>query len=366
MLPRMRALTIVLFAQAMLRPPGAARPTAEQLRKEMGIPSTGDLRGQLDNVGYGSKPEQMAKAWAVTAPPADAKGPAPGVLGAIAPHDDWVFTARVDRQILPLVTAKTVIAIGAFHQHRKLRMRDQLVFDDYRAWRAPDGEIAISPLRDELFAALPKGEAVRDDAAHDSEHSIEAMIYWVKHARPDVELVPIIVPAMSFARAQALASHLSAAIAASMKKRGLVLGRDLAILISTDGTHYGEDFKHTPFGAGGWAAYEKAVAFDKELIAKTLTGAISTEKAKTFFTTMQSPDKPDEIHNTWCGRFSIPLGLLVLDGITHGKAEGVPVALGDSVNAPEVPLRDVGLAATNPSNLFHFVTHPAIAFVPAK
>jgi hypothetical protein len=44
---------------------------------------------------------------------------------------------------------------------------------------------------------------------------------------------------------------------------------------------------------------------------------------------------------------------------------GVPVALGVSVDTPELAVRDVGIGPTAPANLFHFVTHPALAFVSA-
>ena len=41
----------------------------------------------------------------------------------------------------------------------------------------------------------------------------------------------------------------------------------------------------------------------------------------------------------------------------------VPLALGVSVDTPELDVRDVGLGPTAPANLYHFVTHPALAFV---
>ena len=130
-------------AQATVYPVGAGRPTLEQARKEMGIPSTDELRGQVDNVGYASKPEAMAKIWELAAlPPAPLSLgalPKPGVLGLVGPHDDYVYAARVDRQIYPLVTAKTVVVVGVFHRYRRFGAHDQMVFDSYRGWRSPDG-----------------------------------------------------------------------------------------------------------------------------------------------------------------------------------------------------------------------------------
>jgi AmmeMemoRadiSam system protein B len=302
------------------------------------------------------------------APPSFGNKAAPGVLGVIGPHDDYIYTARVYREIFPLVTAKTVVIVGVFHRYRKFESRDRLVFDSYRAWSSPDGEIGESALREELIAALPKGMAVQDNAAHDDEHSIEGIAYFLKHANPDVEIVPVIVPAASFERLSEEAVSLGAALAASMKKRDWQLGRDVAIVVSADGTHYGEDFRFTPYGDGGVKALEAAVEDDRQLMRETLGGMISAEKARAFYTTVVDPANPDQYRRTWCGRFSVTLGALLV-GET-AKALGlpaprtVPIALGVSVDTPELAVRDVGLGPTAPANLYHFVTHPALAFVP--
>ena len=308
-------------AQATVYPVGNGRPTAAEARKEMGIPSTDEVRGQVDNVGYASKPDAMAKVWALAAePPAPlALGnlPPPGVVGLIGPHDDYVYAARVDRRIYPLVTAKTVVVVGVFHRYRRFGAHDQMVFDGYRRWRAPDGDITVSPLRDELVAALPKDEAVKDSIAHDSEHSVEAIAYFLKHARPDVEIVPILIPTSSFARLSTMAGHLGAALATVMKRHKLTLGRDVAIVISTDGTHYGADFQYVPFGPGGVDAFTKAMAADRTLVETTLAGPLSPEKAQKFFAAVVNPDKPDEYRMPWCGRFSVPFGLMLLADVAN-------------------------------------------------
>jgi AmmeMemoRadiSam system protein B len=349
-----------------------ARPTLEEVRKDMGTPSTAEIRGQRDTVGYAVTPEAMAKVWDLStsspAPESFGTKVAPGVLGVIGPHDDYVYTARVYREIFPLVTAKTVVIVGVFHRYRRFEARDQLVFDSYRAWRSPDGEIAVSALRDELFASLPKGMAVKDNAAHDSEHSIEGIAYFLKHARPDVEIVPVIVPAASFERLSEEASRLGAALAGAMRKRGWQLGPDVAIVISADGTHYGEDFKFTPYGAGGVQALDKAVGDDRKLMRETLGGLITAEKARAFFATVVDPANPDQYRRTWCGRFSVTLGTLLVGETARELGlrapRTVPLALGVSVDTPEIAVRDVGLGPTAPANLYHFVTHPALAFVP--
>lgn len=360
------------LAQAVSQPPLPAPPTLAEVRKGMFLASTDEVRGQQDGVGFASTAVQMARTWELSAtpPPPEALGepPPPGVLGAVCPHDDYLYAGRVYRKVLPLVTAKTVVLVGVFHKYRAFGARDLLVFDPYRAWRAPDGDVPVSPLRDALIARLPKGSWMKDEAAHDREHSLEALVYWLKHARPDVEIVPVIVPAMPFPRMAELAGWLGDALAAEMKARGLSLGKDVAVAISADAVHYGADFKHSPFGDGGIDAYRKAVERDEGILTGPLAGEISEARARSLFEAFVDPAAPDTYRLTWCGRFSIPMGLLVLS--RAARAMGLPspvarpIAYATSVGAPELPVREVGLGATAPANLYHFVGYPGVAIVP--
>jgi AmmeMemoRadiSam system protein B len=364
------AASTPLLAQAVSAPREAAPPSLEEVRRGMGIPSRGDVRGQQDAVGFASTAEQMARVWdlSATTPAPDRLGepPVPGVAGVICPHDDYLYAGRVYRRILPLVTARTVVLVGVFHKYRRFGAHDRLVFDPYRAWRTPDGEVPVSPLREDLLAALPKDDVVQDAAMHDSEHSLEALLFWLRHARPDLTIVPIIVPAASLPRLGELADHLGRALGASLEKRGWRLGRDVAIAISTDAVHYGADFKYVPFGEGGVTAYVRAAERDRALLKGPLAGPISADKVRRLFAEFVNPERPDEYRLTWCGRFSVPLGLLLLEitarALGEGTPVGQPVAYATSVGTSELPVRDVGLGSTAPANLYHFVGYPAVAF----
>ena len=357
----------LLLAQAMVYPAGERVPTLEETRAGMGIASTERMRGQLDAVGFASTPEQMKKTWDLSAegPAPERLGPAPppGVLAALSPHDDYLYAGRVYRSVLPLVTAKTVIVVGVFHPYRKYRVRDRIVFDTYETWRTPDGPVAVSGLREELFAAMGEGDASRDAAAHDAEHSIEAEVYWLRHANPSVEIVPILAPATRFERMEEIATRLGGALAASIKKRGWKLGRDVAIVISADAVHYGPHFKHVPFGDGGVEAYTKAIARDREILTGPIAGPVATDKIRTLYATYVDPAEPDTYRLTWCGRFSIPFGMLLLERTAKSLGlpppVGMPLAYATSVGAPELRVRDTGLGETAPANLYHFVGYPA-------
>ena len=340
----------------------------DSVRQAMAIPSTHFVRGRIDSTGYALHPSQMAKVWELAGkPPApDSLGPAPapGVAAILCPHDDFSFAGRVYRRVIPLVTARTVILFGVFHGYWRVGEHDRMVFDSYREWTAPDGAVRVSSLREALLARLPREDWTQDSLAHDMEHSLEPLVCWLKHAHPDVEIVPIIVPAASFGRFESLADHLGAAIEAEMKARGWRLGRDVAIAISADGIHYGPDFSQHTFGAGGLDAYQQAIQKDRGLLLGPLAGPLDRTKIESLYGTFVDPDHPDTYRWTWCGRFSIPLGLLTLERLTRGSggATGWPVAYATSISGPELGLRDIGMAPSSPSNLFHFVGYPGAAF----
>lgn len=362
-------------AQAALTPPplppGNLVPSLEETRSGMGIPSAGDVRGQKDTLGFASRADQMAKVWELSeaspAPEALGPKPSPGVAGIICPHDDYICAGRVYREIIPLIKARTVVLVGVFHKYRRYGAKSVLGFDSYRAWRSPDGEIKVSELREELLSKLDPGDYRQDPAWQDSEHSLEAVAYWLKHQDPGLEIIPVILPSASFPRLQSMAEHLGQALAGSMKQRGWTLGKDVAVVISSDGTHYGNNFNYIPYGEGGIVPFQQAMDHDRELLGGLLSGEVTTGMARRFFEMMVDPDSPDTYRKPWCGRFSIPFGLMLLESVSRelslAPPKGMPIAFGATVDAPELPVRSLGLGPTCPVNLYHFVTLPSVAFV---
>src|SRR5205823_11996903 len=135
--------------------------------------------------------------------------------------------------------------------------------------------------------------------------------------------------------------------------------------VSTDGIHYGPDFQEVPFGAGGVEAYNKATNRDRALLRGPLSGPATAAKARKLYATFVDPANPDQYRWTWCGRFAVPTGLLLLDHLARDLSLaapiGHPVAYSTSVGAPELPLREAGVGATAPTSLYHFVGYPAVA-----
>lgn len=350
----------------------------------MAIPSEGrHRRGQRDGEGFARTSEQMRAVWDASddGPPSivphrrEDVGSAVRVVGALCPHDDYLYAGRVYRDVLPaLAAAGTIIVVGVFHAYRRFDMRDRLVFEDFARWRTPDGDVTVSPLREQWIGSLPSDMVCVDSLAHEYEHSIEALVYWLHHQRPGLQVIPVLVPAMSFERMCAIATTAGDALAAIFHGLGWTLGRDVAVALSGDAVHYGADFRHTPFGDGGVEPYARAVERDLSIMADLIHGDLRTERARELYETFVDPNQPDQYRVTWCGRFAIPFGWLLLETLgrrrpgdpaapsrTRIRAEAVAYAT--SVGWPELPVRHLGLGVTAPANLYHFVGYPGAHIV---
>ena len=234
-------------------------------------------------------------------------------------------------------------------------MHDVLVFDDYRGVHAPRRDPGVA-VRDALLARLPAGIALQSAAAHDREHSLEALAYWLRHVRPDVEIVPIIVPAASFDRLQQLSQAAASALAAVMRERGLKLGKDVAIAIWSDAVHYGAELLHTPYGDGGVAPFVNAYARDAELFTGPLAGTMTPAKVREFSAACVDQGL-DRYGLAWCGRLLDPARPAAAAGHRRrprtgrgGRAPDLLLHLGQPARAA---LHDAGMGAAAPAG------HPA-------
>src|SRR6185436_12439451 len=105
---------------------------------------------------------------------------------------------------------------------------------------------------------------------------------------------------------------LAGAVNTIMREKGLIYGKDIAVVISNDAVHYGdEDWggkNLAPFGIDE-AGTEKANQLDREITDKCLVGTLSGSKVKSFTEyTVQAADYK-EYKWVWCGRYSVPFGL---------------------------------------------------------
>jgi len=238
-------------------------------------------------------------------------------FGVIAPHDDHLYSTNITKRAFPGLNAKTIIILGV--NHKTPNALPALIFDSHSSWRAPNGQLRVSSLRDSLYKTLDEQSeidqclyAIQSDEIHDKEHSIEALIPFLEHYNPNAEIVPIIIPKMVRERLSLLAEQFCNVLYEEMKARNWALGRDLAFLISNDCVHYGDEewggTSHAEFGVDE-KGYQKAVQRDVDVI-EGLLPHLTREKIDTFFQTLVAPDLSYRI--SWCGRFSCSFGMYSL------------------------------------------------------
>jgi AmmeMemoRadiSam system protein B len=294
------------------------------------------------------------------------KGP---MIGAICPHDDYLYAGRGYVHVMREVRAPRVILVGVSHTARRRGIQDKLIFDDFSAWKSAYGNCPVSPMRREIVMLLPSALVLVNDTIHSEEHSLEGFIPILQHYLPKVEIVPILVTRMEGAGFDAAADTLAAALAGIMERHGWKLGTDVAILVSADCVHYGDEEwggrDYAPFGTGE-EGYVQGVAQDRAVIESSLVGTLSREKIGVFREMVDSGDFQQPYRITWCGVYSIPFGLGVLERLAareRGTApEGFMLVYGTSLDPPKLPLEHIGLGVTAVATPRHWVGYTAIGY----
>jgi AmmeMemoRadiSam system protein B len=294
--------------------------------------------------------------------------PGDGFIGGICPHDDHLYASRVYVHLSERVTAPRILLVGVFHRAKAWSLQDRIVFESFEGWHGPWSEFEVDPLRNELIKAMPRDGFVVDNAMHCREHSLEALLPFLQKDHPDRTIVPILVPHMGWERIEALSDELAEALATIMRAEGWRLGKDIAVVISSDAVHYGPDFDHAPFGTDA-TAYQRAVARDQQLVSEYLEGSLDEDKLRGLFGVLVNPTTLD-YRLPWCGRFSVPFGLELLRKVsveTEGRVPtGALLRYGTSLSEPELPVSEAvrasGLGYTAPSNLHHWVGYVAVGY----
>lgn len=286
----------------------------------------------------------------------------------MAPHDDYAYVQYLYPAALRNIKAKTVFIIGVAHKAKQFKLADRIVFDSYDYWEAPMGKIKVSELRTKLIESLDTSYYFINDSMQTIEHSIEAFLPILQYYKPEVEIVPILVPYMSFDRMKQITKLLAELIYKIVLENDLVWGRDFAILISNDAVHYGDldwgDKNFAYFGIDS-LAYQKTKMFEKQIINECFLHGLSMEKIKRFvdYTVMETDYR--EYKYTWCGRYSVPFGLLVsleLKNLYNFDLKDYFIGYSTSIDKAPLDTTGLGIGFTAPANLRHWVGYACVAY----
>jgi len=289
---------------------------------------------------------------------------------AIAPHDDYAYAGYMYPLVLRNIAAPVIIIFGVAHKARQLGLEDQLVFDSFTHWAGPYGDIGVSPLRERIMARLPGASFRVSDEMQSIEHSVEAKLPFLQHYNRALEFVPILVPCMSFARMNEVASQLAGAIAWIMHEDHLEWGADITFVASTDAVHYGDEGwggrNFATFGAGA-EGYAKALAHEQQIMHDCFDGELEPDKVERFTRYTLADHDHREYKWTWCGRYSIPFGLLAAWHLQQLRRAppltGTILGYTTSLEDQRIRVDDLdGMGLTSTATLRHWVGYAAVGF----
>jgi len=339
----------------------------------------GSIRIQKDTIGYAKNPAAIAALVSLldsleatrfasneAAFPKMLQGP---MIGAICPHDDYLYAGRGYIHVMRQVKASTVVIIGVSHTARRRGIQDKLIFDDFTAWRMAGKLCPISPVRNDIIMALPPGLVLVNDTISSEEHSLEGFVPMLQYFDPKVEIVPIIVTRLNGELRAKAEDTLAAVLAAQFKKHGWTLGRDVQILISADAVHYGDEEwggrNYAPFGVDS-AGYVKGIEQDRDVIESSLVGTLGPKRIAAFSDKVENCEFQQPYKITWCGVYSIPFGLSVLERLCEiarrPAPEGFMLVYGTSIDPAKLPLERMGLGVTAIATLRHWVGYTAVGY----
>ncbi len=330
--------------------------------------ATCQIRPVRDDVGFGWKADSMKILVDYLAATEQEIFQSDKLVAAISPHDDYLLAGRLYYPLFKSIRTKEVVIFGVTHGtvHQEVKGLDSvLILDDYDLWPGVLKPIHVSPLREHIKKNLKPAYFVVNSHAHQLEHSIEALLPFLQYFNPEVKITPIMVAPMPLDRMKEITIELARVIANYMKEKKLVAGRDIFFLISADGNHYGKDFNNLAFGEGQ-AAWEKARVFDEKLIDSYMTGIIDEQKIADLTGEFWGKTYLDYKNSYWCGKYSIPFGLLttekIIEETTGRKLKGELIRYSDSYSEGALPLRKIGLGTTAPFSLRHWVSYAAIGY----
>ena len=336
-------------------------------------------RPQLDTIGYAVTAEQMKKVITESLKNcdrfngSDSSSPCyekdSSFTAAICPHDDFIYAGRLYHRVLSRIHARRVILFGVSHQARRFQIADTLVFENFHQWFSPTGPIAISDIRDQLLGTLHPGNFQVHNELHAKEHSLEGIAFYLKVLNPEVEILPVIVPAMPWERLKSLSHDFGSVLGDLMQEKNWIPGRDVAFICSNDGVHYGDvqwgGLGYAPFGTD-LAGYISAVNQDRTIMKETLQGEMSEKRLKEFYYRCTDSDDFLKYRVTWCGRFAVTFGLLsvshICAALLNRPLRDILDDYGTSVSEAHLTLNPDGPAATAPAHFRHFVGYPAVGY----
>ena len=183
---------------------------------------------------------------------------APNVL--ILPHAGWAYSGETAWTAVRMVRGAKFRRVVVLAPSHRAWIENRLVAPESDAVSTPLGEIKVD--RDWLDRLSLVAPVARNDRVHSAEHSAQIEYPLLQLALGDgFTIVPLVIGSFEADQMGMCARALAR-----------LMDVETLLVVSSDFTHYGEDFSYVPFGKGGGEdVRRKVAALDDEafgLIAK--------------------------------------------------------------------------------------------------
>ena len=198
------------------------------------------------------------------------KGPPPNIL--ILPHAGYAYSAQTAaygiRQILG-APFKRVLLLAPSH---RAAISNGLVAPESDAVSTPYGRLEVD--REAIHQIAGGMDLKCSDGVHANEHATQIQYPMLQYALKDFKIVPLVIGQMDPLAARRAAAALRA-----------IVDEATLVVVSSDFTHYGEDFDYAPFPVGealsrarqaDFAAFERIRAGDAAGFADCLDASGAT------------------------------------------------------------------------------------------
>ncbi len=287
----------------------------------------------------------------------------------ICPHDDYSYAGYIYPYVFQNISTPIIFIFGVAHSARKNNIENQLIFDSFTHWKGIYGNIPVSSLREKIIEELQQDYFQINDSLQQAEHSIEALLPFIQYYNRNMEIVPILVADMNYSHMQKISMSLCDALIKVTKQYNLIWGKDFLMAVSNDCVHYGDQNWNgknlAPFGADT-AGYHAATNFDMNIISECLIDGLDPQRIRRFFEYTVMKDNFKEYAWTWCGRYSVPFGLLTAyylqQKTKNTQLFGYMLRYSTSIAQEQIDVSDLNMGVTSPANIHHWVGYVAIGY----
>ena len=187
----------------------------------------------------------LAERWEASYGSADV-GEAPNVL--LLPHAGWAYSGETAWTAVRAVRGAKFRRVVVLAPSHRAWIENRLVAPESDAVSTPLGEIKVD--RDWLDRLALVAPVARNDGVHAAEHSAQIEYPLLQLALGGgFTVVPLVMGSFG---------HDQMAMCARALAR--LVDAETLLVISSDFTHYGDDFSYTPFGNGGGEDVRRKVA----------------------------------------------------------------------------------------------------------